>query len=423
MEERYKRPRGTQDVLPEESERLEALRRHTRSVVSRYGYGEIQTPVFEQTAVFVDGVGDGTDIVQHERYTFTDAGGVSLTLRPEGTAAVARAFVEHSMVNWPQPVRLYYWQPMFRRERPQAGRFRQHTQYGIELIGSQHFSADAEVIAVGVRILAELGKAPHVLVNSMGDEECRPLYRAALVEYYTAHRAELCEDCQERLFINPLRLLDCKKDVALKEGAPDIGAYWCDACRAHFDGLTGLLDAMGIVWSRDNGLVRGLDYYHRTVFEVHDPNLGAQSTLIGGGRYDGLASRVGGAGATPGVGFGAGAERLLLTLPPDFGVEDTPRVFVAQVGEGSEGFLAAERLRRAGIATDVDVLGRSLKAQMKDAARRARFAVIAGGREWAEGRAPVRDLESGETHDVALDALVDDLRARIAAARQGAVLS
>src|SRR5579875_293600 len=195
MEERYRRPRGTQDVLPEESERLEALRRLTRSVVWRYGYGEIQTPVFEQTAVFVEGVGEATDIVQHERYTFKDAGGVSLTLRPEGTAAVARAFVEHGMANWPQPVRLYYWQPMFRRERPQKGRFRQHTQYGIELIGSQHYSADAEVIAVGVRILSEVGKTPRVLVNSMGCPVCRPSYREALVEYYTRHETELCQDC------------------------------------------------------------------------------------------------------------------------------------------------------------------------------------------------------------------------------------
>lgn len=420
MEERYKRPRGTQDVLPEEGERMEALRRLTRSVVSRYGYGEIGTPVFEQTAVFVEGVGEGTDIVQHERYTFVDAGGVSLTLRPEGTAAVARAYVEHGMANWPQPVRLYYWQPMFRRERPQMGRFRQHTQYGIELIGSEHFSADAEVIAVGVRILSEVGKAPRVLVNSMGCLECRPLFRSALVEYYAAHRDELCEDCRERLHINPLRLLDCKKDVGLKDGAPDIGDYWCADCRSHFDGLTRLMDAMGIHWMRDNRLVRGLDYYHRTVFEVQDPSLGAQSTLIGGGRYDGLANRVGGGGNTPGVGFGAGAERLLLTLPKTFGRAQEVRVFVAQVGDGEEAFLVAEDLRRAGLPTDVDVLGRSLKAQMKDAARRARYAVIAGGREWSEGRAPIRDLVSGTTEEVPTDALVTSLHDRLVQAEKEA---
>ncbi len=417
MQEQYRRPRGTQDVLPEASERLEALRRLTRGVTARYGYGEIQTPVFEQTAVFVDGVGEGTDIVQHERYTFTDAGGVSLTLRPEGTAAVARAYVEHNMATWPQPVRLYYWQPMFRRERPQAGRFRQHTQYGIELVGSEHFSADAEVIAVGVRILAEVGKAPQVLVNSMGDEVCRPRYREALVSYYTDHFEALCEDCQARLRINPLRLLDCKRDVGLKAGAPDIADYWCEACRAHFDGVTALLGAMDVRWTRDSGLVRGLDYYHRTVFEIQDPALGAQSTLIGGGRYDGLANRVGAAGRTPGVGFGAGAERLLLTLPPEYGQNRRPRVFVARVGDGQDAFLCAEQIRRAGLAADVDVMGRSLKAQMKDAARRAAWVVIAGGREWAEGRAPVRDLASGSTEEVALGDLVGYLAERVGADR------
>jgi histidyl-tRNA synthetase len=415
MQEQYRRPRGTQDVLPEESERLEALRRLTCSVMVRYGYGEIQTPAFEQTAVFVEGVGEGTDIVQHERYTFTDAGGVSLTLRPEGTAAVARAYVEHNMATWPQPVRLYYWQPMFRRERPQAGRFRQHTQYGIELVGSEHFSADAEVIAVGVRILSEVGKSPQVLLNSMGDDICRPRYREALVAYYTAHVDALCEDCQARLRINPLRLLDCKRDVGLKAGAPDIGDYWCETCRAHFDGVTSLLDAMDIRWLRDNRLVRGLDYYHRTVFEIQDPALGAQSTLIGGGRYDGLANRVGAAGQTPGVGFGAGAERLLMTLPPEYGRSRRPRVFVARVGEGPDAFLCAESLRRAGLAADVDVMGRSLKAQMKDAARRAAWVVIAGGREWAEGRAPVRDLTSGTTEEVPREELVHYLTERLGA--------
>lgn len=404
MEDKWRRPRGTMDVVPPDSRRVERLRRLAAETAQRYGYEEIQTPVFEQTAVFVEGVGEATDVVQHERYTFVDAGGVSLTLRPEGTAAVARAYVEHGMQAWPQPVRLFYWQPMFRHERPQQGRYRQHTQYGVELFGSAEPTADVEVILVAVRILQRVAKKPVVHLNSMGCAECRPAYRAALVAYYGARRDQLCADCQARLEQNPLRLLDCKRDVGLKEGAPDIADFWCEACRAHHERVTALLASLSVPAERDRALVRGLDYYFRTVFEVHDPALGAQSTLVGGGRYDGLVARYGG-GPVPGVGFAGGVERLVMVAGDALRVSEPPRVFVAQVGAGMDAFLAAEALRDRGLAADADVLGRSLKAQMKEAARRARWVVLAGGKEWESGLAPIRHMDDGRTDMVPRDEL------------------
>jgi histidyl-tRNA synthetase len=414
MEERFRRPRGTADILPPDSERFEQLRRLVRETAGLYGYREIQTPVFEQTAVFVEGVGEATDVVQHERYTFVDAGGTSLTLRPEGTAAVARAYVEHGMGAWPQPVRLFYWQPMFRRERPQQGRYRQHLQYGVELFGSAAPQADAEVVAVAVRILQRAGQQPVVHLNSMGCDDCRPAYREALVGYYRGHRAELCDDCQIRLEQNPLRLLDCKRDVALKDGAPDIADFWCPACAEHQRQLMALLKDLGVGAERDRLLVRGLDYYYRTVFEVHDPRLGAQSTLRGGGRYDGLTSRFGGP-PTPAVGFAGGAERLVLVAGAALDRPERPRVYVAQVGGGHEAFSVAEDLRRRGVAAESDVLGRSLKAQMKEAGRRARWAVLVGGSEWVAGQVPVRDLATGAT-DVVNRADLPEVLARRATA-------
>ena len=400
MSQAYQRPRGTQDVLPGDSERVERLRRHFLKVADQYGYRTLETPAFEETPVFVKGVGDATDIVQHERYTFLD-GETSLTLRPEGTAAVARAYLQNGMGAWPQPVRLCYWLPMFRRERPQAGRYRQFEQYGVELWGSAEPAADAEVIFLGVRLLASLGQEPDVHLNSIGCDTCRPAYRKALVAYYESHLTELCADCQRRLVQNPLRLLDCKTDEALKHGVPDFGDYWCADCRSHMDRLLELLDAAGLKVTRDPHMVRGLDYYTRTVFEVHDKRLGAQSTLLGGGRYDGLDQRLGGDGV-PAVGFAGGVERLLLVLGEAFQAPRAPRVYVAQVGQGKEALLLAEHLRTLGVPAEVDVVGRSLKAQMKDAARRADLVVLAGGREQAEGRALIRDLTSGYETDVPL---------------------
>lgn len=412
MNDRWRRPRGTQDLLPPDTNRIERFRRTFWQVAEVYGYREIQTPVFEQTAVFVDGVGEGTDIVQHERYTFQDAGGVSLTLRPEGTAAVARAYVEHGMAAWPQPVRLFYWQPMFRRERPQAGRYRQHQQYGVELYGASGFEADAEVIALAVRILGAVGQHPEVRINSLGCEVCRPSYRTALVGYYDQHRHQLCVDCQARVEQNPLRLLDCKRDQELKVGAPDLADFWCDACRAHITDLLKLLTSLSVRVRRDKNLVRGLDYYYRTVFEVDDTRLGAQSTILGGGRYDGLVSRFEGP-PVPSVGFAGGVERLLLALGETWAGTEVWGAYAVQVGPGQQAFALAESLRAAGIRCTSDVLGRSVKAQMKEAGKSARWAILVGGREWAEGRAPVRDLATGESVELPAATLVEWMAAQI----------
>lgn len=401
MDERWQRPRGTQDVLPAEAGRVEKLRRLVAEVAALYGYGAIETPVFEQTAVFVDGVGDATDIVQHERYSFVDAGGVALTLRPEGTAAVARAYVENGLSAWPKPVRLYYWAPMFRRERPQKGRYRQHQQYGFELYGSPEPSADAEVLLAARRLLQEVGLSPRVLVNSIGCDQCRPRYREALVAYFERHVMDLCEDCRRRLAENPLRVLDCKQDQAVARGAPDIAAFWCADCTRHQEAVMALVTEAGMAVERDPALVRGLDYYSRTVFEVHDPSLGAQSTVLGGGRYDGLTARVGGA-PVPAVGFAGGVERLLLAAGAALQAPAPPSVYVAQVGAGHQGWQAAEWLRGRGIPTEVDLLGRSLKAQMKEAGRRARVAVLAGGQDWEDGMVTVKRLTDGQEARVAV---------------------
>ena len=410
MEEKWQRPRGTQDILPRDAVRVERLRRLVSAVAHLYGYGAIETPVLEQTAVFVDGLGGGTDIVQHERYSFVDAGGVALTLRPEGTAAVARAYVENGLSAWPKPVRLYYWAPMFRRERPQKGRYRQHQQYGFELYGSPEPAADAEVLLVARRLLQKVGLTPEVLVNSIGCDVCRPGYRAALVSYFQERWDDLCEDCRRRATENPLRVLDCKRDREVARGAPDIAGFWCAACQGHQDAVMGLVAGQGVPVLRDPALVRGLDYYYRTVFEVHDPSLGAQSTVLGGGRYDGLTARVGGA-PVPAVGFAGGVERLLMAAGSAVSEEPAPRAYVAQVGSGHEAWRVGEMLRDAGIPTEVDLLGRSLKAQMKEAGRRAAVVVLAGGQPWAAGRVGIRRLEDGREAEASLGDLAERVRA------------
>lgn len=377
------------------------MRRIAFHLARRYRFDPIETPIFEQSAVFLR-VGENTDIVQHERYAFVDAGGVDLTLRPEGTAGVARAFVENGLANAPQPVRLCYWGPMFRRERPQAGRYRQHTQFGAELYGSPAPAADAEVILLATAIVSAAGlENPEVRINSIGCSECRPAYREALIAYFTARRDELCEDCQNRLQRNPLRLLDCKVDVAIRQSAPDIADFWCDACRAHQDAVTRLVSDGGRPIRRDPFLVRGLDYYHRTVFEVGHPSLGDSVALFGGGRYDGLTQSLDGP-SVPAVGFGMGIERILQAVGERLPMSPAASVYVAHLpGFEADAFILAEALRRDGIAAESDVIGRSLKAQLKDASRRARWAVIAGGEEWQAGQAAVRDLENGTQQAVA----------------------
>lgn len=389
------RPKGTRDVLPPESWRVERMRRLAVDTATRYGFEPIETPILEQTPVFLR-VGESTDIVLHERYRFTDAGGDDLTLRPEGTAAVARAYVENGLYNAPQPLRLFYWGPMFRREKPQAERYRQHTQFGAEVYGSPQPAADADVMLLATAVVEGVGlHHPVIRVNSIGCAVCRPRYRQALLGYYGDRRADLCPDCQERLERNPLRVLDCKVDVAIRQEAPDIADFWCDECRRHLQEVTELVKEAGGDIRRDAHLVRGLDYYTRTVFEVGHPQFGDGVALFGGGRYDGLAQGYGGP-AAPAVGFGMGIERILSAVRDTFLAVPVDRLYIAHLpGFQKPAFLLAERLRRQGFNAEGDLVGRSLKAQLKEAARRARIVLIVGGEEWDNGFIVARNLQTG----------------------------
>ena len=395
--EAFQTARGTRDILAPESWQFEALRRLALDWAGRYGYELLETPIFEQSPVFLR-VGESTDIVQHESYRFTDAGGDDLTLRPEGTAAAARAFVQHGMASAAsQPLRWCYYGPMFRRERPQAGRFRQHTQFGAELYGSESALADAEVMLLAANVVDAAGLTrPEIRVNSIGCSKCRPRYREALMEFFEERKEALCLDCQRRLSQNPLRLLDCKRDVQIRQDAPDLKDFWCEDCQAHMAQVLEAVGASGYAISRDRHLVRGLDYYTRTVFEVGHPTLGDRVALLGGGRYDGLTAALGGA-PVPAVGFGMGVDRLLSALPKPLPKINPERVYLANLpGFETAAFQLALSLRHDGIGAESDLLGRSLKAQLKAAGRRARLALIVGGHEWEEGLVAVRHLQRGQ---------------------------
>lgn len=416
-----KAPRGTQDILPDQSGAWQFVERKFRDVLHRYGYGEIRTPIFESTDLFMRGVGESTDIVQKEMYTFPDRKGRSLTLRPEGTAAVARAYVEHKLYGGPKPTRLYYVGPMFRYERPQAGRFRQHQQIGAEILGADRPEADFELIGLLVDMFRSVGfDRVRVLLNSVGDGACRPAYAERLRTYLKQHWDALCPDCHRRTEQNPLRVLDCKvpecREVAVD--IPGIQEHLCQACRSHQTDLFALLDGAGIEYTVSDKLVRGLDYYTRTVFEVQHSGIGAQSALGGGGRYDGLVSEVGGP-ETPGVGFSTGIERILMALREE-GVELPgplrPQVCVVVAGDDTArraGQLLARRLRRR-FDVEVDLLGRGLGAQMKNANRLdARLVIVVGEGELASGEWTVKDMQSGDQETVADDRLESRLAARL----------
>ena len=405
MRTELQRPRGTQDILAPQSWRIERLHRLAFDTARHFGFDPLETPAFEQSAVFLK-VGESTDVVQHERYAFTDSGGVSLTLRPEGTAAVARAYVENGLYNAPQPVRLFYWAPMFRRERPQALRYRQHTQFGAEVFGSEEPAADAEVMLLSTRLVSLAGLTdPVIRVNSLGCHQCRPAYRQALVAYYRDREHAICQDCRVRLQQNPLRLLDCKVDVEARAGAPDIADYWCTECRTHLERLVELVQLAGGIIRRDSHLVRGFDYYSRTVFEVGHPQLGEATALFGGGRYDGLVESLDGP-QTPGVGFGIGVERLLSALGDRLPVASAAGCYVAhRSGYATEAFALAQQLRQQGLVCYSDLMGRSLKAQIRDAGRRAGAVVIVGAEAVEPGQVMVRDLATGEQEAIAGDAL------------------
>ena len=415
----FQAPRGTADRLPAEQKYWRYIQSHATDVARRFGYGRIDSPMFEDARLFVRGVGEGTDIVEKEMYVFEDRGGDQLTLRAEGTAPVCRAYLEHGMHNQVQPVRMYYLCPVFRYERPQAGRFRQHHQFGVEAIGDGDPSVDAEVIGLAWAFMHEIGLTDiTLLTNSIGDGECRPEYIAALMSYYQSQTGNLCPDCRQRLERNPLRLLDCKVETcrALGEEAPKSVECLCAECQTHWDRVRSYLDAAGIPNRVDHRLVRGLDYYTRTVFEIQPAVEGAQSTICGGGRYDGLIEQLGGR-STPGIGFGSGIERLALNLRraetpvPD---EPSPRYLIATIGEDAriEGVRLATRMRNAGVGAILANGGRALRGQMRQAnALGVAATVILGDDEVRDSTVVVRDMQTSSQQTLPVDQFLNEASA------------
>lgn len=404
--------KGTIDVLPDETPLYRKIETVMREEAKNYGFGEIRTPTFENTELFERGVGDTTDVVQKEMYTFVDRDeNRRISLRPEGTASVVRALIEHGCQSDPMPLKYYYLISCFRHEAPQAGRSREFFQFGAELFGADSPAADATMIALASSVFRRLGLSGITLhLNSIGCRNCRPNYRSALVSYFGSHREELCDTCKTRLEKNPLRLLDCKSPVCSKiaKGAPKTVDYLCEDCKKHFDTLTRLLDGMGIAYVVDPAIVRGLDYYTRTVFEFISDGIGAQSTVCGGGRYDGLVEELGGS-PLPAIGFAMGLTRVILALRAQ-GIADptpdAPRLYIAALGD--EAAVAAsvitERLRRTGAFVECDLVGRSLKAQMKYANKiGADYTLILGDNELASRRAFLRDMKNSTQTEVDLD--------------------
>lgn len=408
------RPRGTNDIIPGEVEKWRWVENQFYRVCAQYGYNEIRTPVFEHTELFQRGVGDTTDIVEKEMYTFMDRGGRSITLRPENTAPAVRAYLENKMYAGPQPVKLFYSGPMFRYDRPQAGRFRQFHQVGAEVFGSNDPAADSEVIAMTMDFYGRLGlKGLELHINSVGCPECRPQQRRELKKYFQPHLDTLCRNCRDRYEKNPLRILDCKEQRCAEagEGAPSTLDCLCRDCADHFDQVKKNLDLLNIAYVIDRRLVRGLDYYTHTAFEIMAADIGAQSSIGGGGRYNGLIETCGGP-PTPGVGYALGMERIILAMERQGVTIDTsskPDVFVVTAGQeaADTAFRLLFDFRSAGLSADKDYLGRSLKAQMKYAGKTGtRFVVIIGEEELARGSALVRDMSAGNQETVVFEDII-----------------
>ncbi|MEG1547163.1 MAG: histidine--tRNA ligase [Clostridia bacterium] len=406
----YQAPKGTKDVTPKESYKWQYIEDIIREICDKYGFSETRTPVIEHTELFLRSVGDTTDVVQKEMYTFLDKGDRSITLKPEGTAGVARMFMEHGLFNDAQPTKMYYlYCPVFRYDKPQAGRLREHHQFGVEVYGAPRASVDAECIALALELFERVGiHGLCVNINSIGCPQCRPIYNAALADYLRANYDGLCETCKSRFEKNPLRILDCKeqrcKDICA--GAPMITDYLCEDCSAHFDELKGCLNSLDISYKVDPFIVRGLDYYTKTVFEIIANSNGYSGTVCGGGRYDCLMEQLGGP-KLPGVGFGLGMERLLLTaelcgafIPQQRQVE----VYVAAADAARvAGFVLAAQLRKAGIKTEFDHVGRSFKAQFKYADKlNARIVAILGEDELRDDRVKLKNMQNGEEKSVEL---------------------
>lgn len=407
-----KKPRGTEDILPQDAEIWNLIESTAKDICLKYGYKEIRTPVFEETSLFSRGVGDTTDVVQKEMYTFNDKGGRSITLRPEGTASLARSYIENSLYANPQPTKLFYLISCYRYEKPQSGRLREFHQFGLECFGSENTATDAEIITLALDFFEALKvKGLCLSINSIGCPKCKPVYNKELKDYFSANINELCDNCKGRLEKNPMRILDCKSPICHKiaEGAPKMLDYLCDDCKKEFESLKKYLDAAGTNYIVDSGIVRGLDYYTRTVFEITSDALGAQSAVCGGGRYNGLVEELGGK-PTPGIGFAIGIERLILILKAQ-GAElpesPVPDIFIGTIGDKADVFTQKllHDLRRAGIHAERDLCARSVKAQMKYANKLgARYSVVLGDDEVSAGRASLKRMDDGMQFDSALDA-------------------
>ncbi len=415
----FQAPRGVADRLPADQKYWRYVESKAVALTQSYGFQRIDSPVFEDAGLFIRTVGPGTDIVEKEMYTFEERGGAQVTLRPEGTAPVCRAYLEHGMHNLPQPVRLYYFCPVFRYERPQAGRYRQHHQFGIEVIGDANPAVDAEVIELAWRLLHSLGlKDVKLLINSIGDKESRPRYVAQLKDYYAGYYQTLCADCRNRLERNPLRLLDCKVTTCydLGEDAPRAVEHLEPDSQEHWEQLQNYLAAMDIPFQIDHRLVRGLDYYSRTVFELQPLDSGGQSTICGGGRYDGLMEELGGR-PTPGIGFGMGLERLILNLKrAEIPVPELPgpQYLVANVGDAARrpALELASRIRRAGAGAMLSSGGRALRGQMRQAnALGIPYVLILGDDEISRGEVVIRDMQTSHQETCSLADFLEGLTA------------
>lgn len=406
-----KKIKGTEDVLPKDSYRWQFVEDVMRKESAAYGFKEIRTPVFEHTELFARGVGQTTDVVQKEMYTFDTKGGESVTLRPEGTAGAARAVLEHGLVNDSLPIKASYFVSCYRYEKPQAGRLREFHQFGLECYGTQSPVADAELICAAQSIFDRLGiKQLRLEINSIGCPTCRAEYHKALKEYFYGYKDELCETCNSRLEKNPMRILDCKSPVCSKiaQGSPKITDYLCDECREHFASVQKYLDAAGVEYTVNPTIVRGLDYYTKTVFEFVTDFIGAQGTVCGGGRYDGLIEELGGK-HLPSLGFAMGIERLLMLMDKQ-GIEipkpSTCDLYVAVMGESAslKSFEIIKAVRSCGLIAETDVVGRGLRAQMKYADKiGAKFSMVLGDNEIEQGKAVIKNMSSGEQTEIVLD--------------------
>ncbi len=409
--------RGFNDILPREIEKWQFIEKTAREVYESFGFSEIKIPILERTELFSRSIGETTDIVEKEMYTFRDRSGDSLTLRPEATASMARAYLEHHLYVRDPVAKLYFIGPMFRHERPQKGRYRQFYQIDVEIFGVAHPMADAEVMVMLMEFFRKVGLGDVELqINTLGCEDCRPRYKKELTQFLAKNVSQLCPDCKRRLETNPLRILDCKVETCreIVAGVPLVIEFICNKCSGHFERVQGYLKILSTSFVLNPKMVRGLDYYTRTVFEAVSPKLGAQNAVTAGGRYDHLMRDIGGPDI-PGIGFAMGIERIVLLVPEEGGMAQFPNLFIAALGESAQvkAFELANRLHMEGIKAEIDYAGRSLKAQMRRADKlNARYVLILGEEELKSGRAMLRDMGKRVQEEISLNQTIEEMKRR-----------